>query len=132
MTDPILKALTQISLRNRDAKFAGEDRLRDGVTVKRYVGLVDVPIVALSKRLTDAGVSWSEFRFAQETEGTGMYLSIYSQKGVDNFAALGQNRKDVLFYLLWISVLLFLVNKIWYDFILWFTNSLKIKIYRSH
>lgn len=99
MTDPVLNVLSNLSSRNRDVKFAGEDRLRDDVTCRRYVGVVDASAVALTQRLTDAGVAMSELRFTQDTDGDGMQLAIISKKGEDNFAALRMKQGSNLRFL---------------------------------
>jgi hypothetical protein len=97
MTDPVLNVLSQISHRNKDAKLAGAEKLKGDVTSKRYVGVVEAPLILLVKRLTDAGVALSEIQCSQDTEGSGgMQLTVFWQKGVDNFKALQQKRNDNL------------------------------------
>lgn len=85
MTDPILTVLLQISQRNKDAKFVGLEKLKGDVTAKRYAGVVEAPYFQLVKRLADAGVSWSDLCCSQDTDGTGMQLTVLSQKGVEHF-----------------------------------------------
>lgn len=110
MTDPVLNVLSNLSSRNRDVKFAGEDRLRDDVTCRRYVGVVDAPAVALTQRLTDAGVAMSELRFTQDTDGDGMQLAILSKKGEE--AALRKKRDDRFFNFLIVVTILVIVAKL--------------------
>jgi hypothetical protein len=106
MTDPVIAALiSEERIRNRDVKFAGEERLRDGVIVRRYVGVVDASSVSLLKRLTDTGVPVSDLRFSHDTDGEGMQLSIISRPGAAQTLEYKSRDRPLVYYLVVLCVL---------------------------
>lgn len=113
-TDPILKALTEISGRNSSAKFIESEVLRDGITSRIYAGVVEVPVAYFTRKLMQAKVNFFEFRCSQDTEGNGMRLYVHSKKGQDAIDLFDKDNKITRLSLVLFALIVLAIYKIMY------------------